>query len=176
MAHALITKNYLYLYLPVQLFPSRMARMYGIKRAVHLRLPVARLDYSRGIADLNPDPRSVSNGTIHKSGLRAKDNNAASAATTVEARAMNAAATDNSPHSQAPDGKEAEVAMKKEVADARREIENLRKAEMTAKDRVAELEEALREEGMALENARADVELLRAEVAVSIVLGVVCLS
>lgn len=66
--------------------------------------------------------------------------------------------------------RESEAAMKKEVTDARREIDNVRKAEMTAKDKIAELEEALREEGLALENARAEIESLRADIAVSLLL------
>ena len=64
--------------------------------------------------------------------------------------------------------RDAETAMKREVTDVRREVEGLRRSEGAAKDRVAELEEALREEGLALENARADVEALRTEVAVRI--------
>lgn len=63
--------------------------------------------------------------------------------------------------------KEKEDGMKKELNDGRKEVERMLKAESTARTRVDEIEEALRESTVALENARAEVEMLRAELAVS---------
>lgn len=61
---------------------------------------------------------------------------------------------------------EKEETTRKELAEARDEVEALRNAEAKAKDRVAASQEAVRENGAALENARAEIEGLRAELAV----------
>ena len=63
--------------------------------------------------------------------------------------------------------KEREETMRKEVADNRKEVERVKRAEEVALARVEEIEEALRENTVALENARAEIEGLRLEVAVS---------
>lgn len=63
--------------------------------------------------------------------------------------------------------KEKEEGMKKELNDGRKEIERMSKSETSARIRVEEIEEALRECTVALENARAEVEILRAELTVS---------
>ena len=62
--------------------------------------------------------------------------------------------------------KEREEAMRKEVVDSRKEVERVIRAEEAARSRVEEIEEALRENTVALENARAEIEGLRMEVAV----------
>ncbi|KAG6865848.1 hypothetical protein C0991_011180 [Blastosporella zonata] len=62
--------------------------------------------------------------------------------------------------------KDKEDAMRKELNDGRKEVEHILKSEAKAKGRVEEIEEALRESTVALENARAEVENLRAELAV----------
>lgn len=62
--------------------------------------------------------------------------------------------------------KEKEDAMKKELNDGRKETEQILKSEAKAKSRIEEIEEALRESTVALENARAEVENLRSELAV----------
>lgn len=62
--------------------------------------------------------------------------------------------------------KDNEASMKKEVADARVEVDRASVSEATAKDKLEEVEEALRENLLALENARAEIEILRGEVAV----------
>ncbi|KAG6897401.1 hypothetical protein C0992_001907 [Termitomyces sp. T32_za158] len=61
--------------------------------------------------------------------------------------------------------KEKEDAMRKELNDGRKETEQILKSEAKAKSRVEEIEEALRESTVALENARAEVENLRSEMA-----------
>lgn len=63
--------------------------------------------------------------------------------------------------------KEKDEGMKKELSEGRREVERMSKSEANARGRVEEVEEALRESTVALENARAEVESLRAELAVS---------
>lgn len=62
--------------------------------------------------------------------------------------------------------KEREEGIRKELAEGRQEAERLRKAEEKARVRVEEVEEAFRENAVTLENARADIETLRAEIAV----------
>ena len=62
--------------------------------------------------------------------------------------------------------REKEDGMKKELNDGRKEVERMVKSEAAARNRVEEIEEALRESTVALENARAEVEGLRAELAV----------
>jgi len=49
-----------------------------------------------------------------------------------------------------------------------KEVDQLLKSERNARNRVEEIEEALRESTVALENARGEVEALRAELTVSI--------
>lgn len=56
---------------------------------------------------------------------------------------------------------------KRDLAFKTREVEQLLKSEAAARNRIDEIEEALRESTVALENARSDVESLRAEIAVS---------
>jgi len=63
--------------------------------------------------------------------------------------------------------KEKEEGMKKELNEGRKEVERMVKSEAAARNRVDEIEEAFRESTVALENARAEVEGLRAELAVS---------
>jgi CAP-Gly domain-containing linker protein 1 len=55
---------------------------------------------------------------------------------------------------------------KRDLLSKSREVEQLIKSEARARDRVEEIEEALRESTVALENARGEVEALRAELAV----------
>lgn len=64
--------------------------------------------------------------------------------------------------------KEKEDGMKKELNEGRKEVERMVKSEAAARNRVEEIEEAIRESTVALENARAEVEGLRAELAVSV--------
>ena len=52
-----------------------------------------------------------------------------------------------------------------------KEVEQLLKSEARARSRVEEIEEALRESTVALENARGEVECFRAELAVSLILS-----
>lgn len=59
-----------------------------------------------------------------------------------------------------------EEAMRKELDEGRKEVERMFTSEASARSRVDEIEEALRESTLALENARAEVEGLRAEIAV----------
>ncbi|KAF8530397.1 hypothetical protein BU17DRAFT_36275 [Hysterangium stoloniferum] len=61
--------------------------------------------------------------------------------------------------------KENDGALKRDLAEARADVESRKRAESTAKARLEELEEALRENAVALENARAEIEGLRAELA-----------
>lgn len=63
--------------------------------------------------------------------------------------------------------KEKEHGIKKELNDGLKEVERMFKSETAARTRVDEIEEALRESTIALENARAEVEVLRAELSVS---------
>ena len=56
---------------------------------------------------------------------------------------------------------------KRDLAFKTREVEQLLKSEAGARNRIDEIEEALRESTVALENARSEVEILRAEIAVS---------
>ena len=57
--------------------------------------------------------------------------------------------------------------MKKEITELRKEADKTLKTEAAARAKIEELEEALRENAVALENARAEIEGLRSEVAVS---------
>ncbi|KAI1795501.1 hypothetical protein LXA43DRAFT_723290 [Ganoderma leucocontextum] len=61
--------------------------------------------------------------------------------------------------------KEREDAIRKELAEGRQEVDRVRKGEEKARIRTEEVEEALRENTIALENARAEVETLRNEIA-----------
>lgn len=62
--------------------------------------------------------------------------------------------------------KDREAELKKDIAGVRAQMDEVVKAELGARLRISELEEALRENGVALENARAEIEGLRAEVTV----------
>ncbi|KAI0743950.1 hypothetical protein C8Q80DRAFT_1220751 [Daedaleopsis nitida] len=61
--------------------------------------------------------------------------------------------------------KERDEATRKELAEGKQEVERVHKAEEKAKLRFEELEEAFRENSVALENARAEIETLRNEIA-----------
>jgi CAP-Gly domain-containing linker protein 1 len=63
--------------------------------------------------------------------------------------------------------KDKEDAMRKELFEGRKDLDRMVKLEDTARTRVQEIEEALRESTMALENARAEVEGMRTELGVS---------
>jgi DNA repair exonuclease SbcCD ATPase subunit len=63
--------------------------------------------------------------------------------------------------------KENDATLKRELLEARSEVETRKRAEIAGKARLEELEEALRENGVALENARAEIEGLRTELGVS---------
>lgn len=62
--------------------------------------------------------------------------------------------------------KEKEDALRQQTVDNEKEMERMAKSESTARGRVEELEEALRESAVALENAQAEIEGLRFEIAV----------
>ncbi|KAG8881237.1 hypothetical protein FRB97_009736 [Tulasnella sp. 331] len=61
--------------------------------------------------------------------------------------------------------RETEANLRKELGEVRKDAEKVAKAEDAARLKVAEVEEAFRENDLALENARADIESLRAELA-----------
>lgn len=61
--------------------------------------------------------------------------------------------------------KEKEDALRQQTVDNEKEMERMAKSESTARGRVEELEEALRESAVALENAQAEIEGLRFEIA-----------
>lgn len=63
--------------------------------------------------------------------------------------------------------KEKEDSMRNELTEGRKAVEQVAKAEALAKSRIEEVEEALRESTLALENARAEIEILRTDAAVS---------
>lgn len=62
--------------------------------------------------------------------------------------------------------KDKEEAMKRELSEGRKELEQMLKSEANARDRVDENAEALRESTQALENAQAEIEILRNEISV----------
>lgn len=62
--------------------------------------------------------------------------------------------------------KENDSALRKELSDVRAEVDHRKRLEVAGKARLEELEEALRENGVALENARAEIEGLRTDLAV----------
>lgn len=62
--------------------------------------------------------------------------------------------------------KEKEDSMRNELTEGRKAVERVAKAEALAKSRIEEVEEALRESTLALENARAEIEILRTDAAV----------
>ncbi|KAF8135507.1 hypothetical protein EV363DRAFT_797597 [Boletus edulis] len=62
--------------------------------------------------------------------------------------------------------KEKEESMRNELTEGRKAVEQVAKAEVLAKGRIEEVEEALRESTLALENARAEIEILRTDVTV----------
>ena len=64
--------------------------------------------------------------------------------------------------------KDKEESMKKEAVEAKKEMERLTRAEEQTRLRLVEIEEAFRENHLTLENARAEIETLRGELAVSI--------
>ena len=57
--------------------------------------------------------------------------------------------------------------MRKELSEGRKEVDRISRAEVGARSKIEEVEEALRESTMALESARAETETLRSELAVS---------
>ncbi|KAH0827787.1 hypothetical protein J3R83DRAFT_3405 [Lanmaoa asiatica] len=61
--------------------------------------------------------------------------------------------------------KEKEESMRNELTEGRNAVEQVAKAEALAKSRIEEVEEALRESTLALENARAEIEILRTDAA-----------
>ncbi|KAG1839264.1 hypothetical protein F4604DRAFT_1885313 [Suillus subluteus] len=61
--------------------------------------------------------------------------------------------------------KDKEDVMRNELSEGRKTVEQVLKAEALAKSRVEEVEEALRESTLALENAQAEIENLRSDVA-----------
>ncbi|KAH9935437.1 uncharacterized protein B0H18DRAFT_975714 [Fomitopsis serialis] len=61
--------------------------------------------------------------------------------------------------------KEREENMRKELAESKKQVDQVAKSEGAARQRVEEMEEALRENTVALENARAEIEGLRNEIA-----------
>lgn len=63
--------------------------------------------------------------------------------------------------------KDKEEVMRNELNEGRKTVEQVLKAESLAKSRVEEVEEALRESTLALENAQAEIENLRSDVAAS---------
>jgi len=63
--------------------------------------------------------------------------------------------------------KDKEETMKKEAAEAKKEMERLIRAEEQTRQRLGEIEEAFRENQLTLENARAEIETLRGELVVS---------
>lgn len=65
--------------------------------------------------------------------------------------------------------REKEDALRKELMETRKEFEQICKLEGNARTRIQEIEEALRESTIALENARAEVEVLRTELGVSVI-------
>lgn len=64
--------------------------------------------------------------------------------------------------------KERQDAVQQDLETSRKEVDRVMKLEESARTRVAEIDEALRENTVALENARAEIEGLRAEIAVSL--------
>lgn len=63
--------------------------------------------------------------------------------------------------------KDKEESMKNEVVEVKKEMEKLIRAEEQTRMRLGEVEEAFRENQLTLENARAEIETLRGELAVS---------
>ncbi|KAF8554711.1 hypothetical protein OG21DRAFT_1496815, partial [Imleria badia] len=64
--------------------------------------------------------------------------------------------------------KEKEESMRNELTEGRKAAEQVAKAEALAKGRIEEVEEALRESTLALENARAEIEILRTDAATAV--------
>lgn len=63
--------------------------------------------------------------------------------------------------------RDTEAVLRQELEEARKEAERLVKVESAARLKIAEVEEAFRENDAALENARAEIEGLRTEITVS---------
>lgn len=68
--------------------------------------------------------------------------------------------------------KEREESMRKDLADSKKQVDQVEKSEEAARHRMEEMEEALRENTVALENARAEIEGLRNEIAVRQLLSI----
>lgn len=85
---------------------------------------------------------------------------------TLEENRVNADREDGLIREKLRRAKEKEEALRQQVVDSEKEMERVVKSESTARDRVEELEEALRESAVALENAQAEIEGLRFEIAV----------
>jgi len=81
----------------------------------------------------------------------------------IEDHQVNAEKEEAAMHERIKRLKEKEDVMKKELADGKKEVERVLKAEAQAQHRVDEIGEALRESTQALENARAEIECLRSE-------------
>jgi CAP-Gly domain-containing linker protein 1 len=64
--------------------------------------------------------------------------------------------------------KDKEESFKVELTESRKETDALRQLENSARARLNEMEEAVREGSVALENARAEIETLRTDIAVII--------
>jgi CAP-Gly domain-containing linker protein 1 len=64
--------------------------------------------------------------------------------------------------------KDKEESFKVELTESRKETDALRQLENSARTRLNEMEEAVREGSVALENARAEIETLRTDIAVII--------
>lgn len=71
--------------------------------------------------------------------------------------------------------KDKEEATKREMVEARKEMENIIRAEEQTRLRLVEVEEAFRENHLTLESARAEIETLRRELAVSNLTSSFCL-
>lgn len=85
---------------------------------------------------------------------------------TLEENRVNADREDALLREKLKRAKEKEDAVRQQVVDNEKEMERVAKSESTARGRVEELEEALRESAVALENAQAEIEGLRFEIAV----------
>ena len=70
--------------------------------------------------------------------------------------------------------KEREDNIRQELTESQKAVERVTKSEEAARLRIEEIEEALRENTVALENARAEIEGLRAEVSVRMTLAFCC--
>ena len=85
----------------------------------------------------------------------------------LEDSRVNADREENAMRSRIQKYKDNEAGLRLEAADIKKEAEQSTKSEALARAKAEEAEEALRENTFALENARAEIEGLRAEIAVS---------